>query len=72
MTFTLFLLRGNLSKEFVLCKDGKSQSPIDVTGEMGRTEIKPGFNYSDIGLDMINNDHAIQVNDKGPGYLTID
>jgi carbonic anhydrase len=62
---------GGLSKEFVLCKEGKSQSPIDITGEIGKTGITLGFNYSDVSLDMVNNGHAIQVNYGGENYILI-
>jgi carbonic anhydrase len=62
---------GDLSKEFVLCKEGKSQSPIDITGEIGKTGITLGFNYSDVSLDMVNNGHAIQVNYGGENYILI-
>ncbi len=63
---------GDLSKEFILCKEGKMQSPIDISGHTGKTKIKLEYNYSDVPLDMVNNGHAIQVNYEGKSHLTID
>ncbi len=52
---------GDLSPEFAACKDGVSQSPIDLSGD---TETKPhdlAFRYTPTPLDVVNNGHTIQV-----------
>lgn len=63
---------GDLSKEFILCKEGKMQSPIDISGEIGKSKIELEYNYNEAPLDMVNNGHAIQVNYRGESHLTID
>ncbi|WP_415398268.1 carbonic anhydrase [Sulfurimonas sp. CS5] len=66
---------GNLSSDYSLCKDGKTQSPINITSavtiESSNLE-KIGFDYSTGISSVINNGHTIQVNfDKGSS-ITID
>ena len=53
---------GDLSPEFKMCKEGKSQSPIDITG--AQTEALPEikFDYASAASTMVNNGHSIQVN----------
>ncbi len=63
---------GSLSKDFVLCKDGKMQSPIDISGKMVKSSVKLEYNYSQFPLNMVNNGHAIQVNYGGKSHLAID
>ncbi len=53
---------GGLSANYVLCAEGKQQSPIDIAG--GNTQDLPeiAFNYEPTKLNMLNNGHTIQVN----------
>ena len=51
-----------ISPEFRACAEGKNQSPIDV-----KDSVKPKlpaleFKYSTLGLNIVNNGHAVQVN----------
>ena len=50
---------GDLSPDYILCKTGKQQSPIDISG------AKPSsgsiqFKYKATPLNVVNNGHAIQ------------
>lgn len=62
---------GDLKSEYAACKDGKSQSPIDITGAV-KADLKAiELNYSDSTLKVINNGHAIQVNYGAGSYAVI-
>ena len=51
-----------LSPDFRACADGKNQSPIDLKGFV-EAQLPPlQFKYSTLGLDIVNNGHAVQVN----------
>ena len=53
---------GDLSPAFAKCKNGVSQSPVDLTGD---TEPRPhdlAFQYVSSPLEIVNNGHTIQVN----------
>ncbi|MCP5050201.1 MAG: carbonic anhydrase family protein [bacterium] len=52
---------GNLKPEYAMCKDGKSQSPIDISTTVAADLGDIQFNYQDTGLKIINNGHTIQV-----------
>ncbi len=53
---------GDLKEEYRLCKEGKSQSPIDISSAV--VTSLPGIRiaYQATPLDIVNNGHAIQVN----------
>jgi len=59
---------GSLSKEFVLCKQGTAQSPIDIQDADARKGDLPPllFNYKPSPLRIIDNGHTIQI-DYAPG-----
>ncbi|AJQ96286.1 carbonic anhydrase [Gynuella sunshinyii] len=63
---------GNLSPDFVMCKSGKNQSPINITnlvkGKLPRLDV----NYSAAGKEIINNGHTVQVNYQPGSTLTVD
>ena len=62
---------GDLKSEYAACKDGKSQSPIDITDAV-KADLKPiELNYSDSTLKVLNNGHAIQVNYGAGSYAVI-
>lgn len=65
---------GDLSEEYILCKEGQHQSPIDITtSEVMEEELPPlEIAYSDTSLSIVNNGHAIQVNYDAGSTLTID
>lgn len=53
---------GELDPAFEVCKNGKNQSPIDITGK-GEAALDPiEFNYQPAPLSIVNNGHTIQVN----------
>ena len=72
---------GALSSKFVTCRDGHSQSPIDIAGTVVGTdalEIKTDLLPASLRIahhahvaDGINNGHTIQVNYQGTEELTI-
>ncbi len=53
---------GDLSADFSACKDGKKQSPINITGASSESLTAIEFNYKSSKLDIINNGHTIQAN----------
>ncbi|WP_373071772.1 carbonic anhydrase [Sulfurimonas sp.] len=66
---------GDLSPKFGMCKQGKSQSPINISKEVtvateGLKEIK--FNYTTRATEIINNGHTIQINVKDGSSIEID
>lgn len=63
---------GDLSPEFHMCKEGKSQTPIDIVDAVD-VDLPPlNFNYGDSTLALVNNGHTIKANyDKGSS-LTVD
>ncbi len=63
---------GDLKAEYSACKNGKAQSPINITGPFEKTSAKLKFNYSSASLNVINNGHSIQVNYPGESTLIAD
>jgi len=53
---------GDLSADYVLCAEGKQQSPINIAA--GSTQDLPeiAFHYRPTELNILNNGHTIQVN----------
>ncbi len=62
---------GDLDPAFVLCKNGKEQTPIDIRGAHD-SDLQPiHFDYRPVPLKVINNGHTIQINVKSGGDVTI-
>jgi len=63
---------GEISPEFAICSSGKNQSPIDLS-HLIKADLKPlAIDYQVAGNEILNNGHAIQIN-NGPGSkLSID
>lgn len=62
---------GELSQDYQLCKEGKNQSPIDIS-RVGKTRLDPiEFHYQGIPLRVVNNGHSIQVNVQSGNYINI-
>ncbi len=61
---------GKLSKDYALCANGQTQSPIDIRGgiEVDLPELK--LNYRPSKFSVVNNGHTIQVTYKAGGSLT--
>lgn len=66
---------GTLSADYSMCKDGKSQSPINITSEVtveAEDLEKIGFDYNTGISSVINNGHTIQVNFDAGSSITVD
>jgi carbonic anhydrase len=65
---------GDLSEEFLMCKIGKNQSPIDLrVMDAYDTNLPPLiFSYQSKTTSEINNGHSIQVNIEPGSFLQID
>jgi carbonic anhydrase len=62
---------GLLSEDYVMCSDGKNQSPIDLAGAIDADLPELVFDYSNPGrTGEINNGHTMQVNIK-PGNFAL-
>lgn len=62
---------GDLKPEFAACKDGKSQSPVDIAGAVKADLPAIETHYDDTTLRVINNGHAIQANYDNGSYAII-
>jgi len=62
---------GDLSHDYIMCKTGKSQSPINIetTNTLKTQLVKIPFSYNKNPLKVTNNGHAIQVNLDNGGIL---
>lgn len=63
---------GMMDRANAMCSEGRSQSPIDITGahSMGLQAIE--FNYKPIASpEVVNNGHTIQVNYANGSYVVI-
>ncbi len=58
-----------LSQDFVTCKTGIRQSPIDVRQSFKAQLPSLEFNYRGVPLKVSNNGHTIQVDQKGAGNM---
>lgn len=63
---------GDLSPEFTACKDGKSQSPVDISGAQGAALPVIAFDYKPSPLRIVNNGHAIMVSYARGSSITVD
>jgi carbonic anhydrase len=63
---------GDLEPAFALCKSGKSQTPIDLSGKAAKGPALKGlvFQYPTIPLTIFNNGHTVQVPAGASGTLT--
>jgi len=52
---------GYLSPDFATCKDGNSQSPIDIVNAVDGSLAKLKFDYEPTPLDILNNGHTLEV-----------
>ncbi len=60
---------GDLSEEFRLCKEGKSQSPVDIVNTVKEDIPDVQFHYSPAPLSIINNGHTVKVNYLEGSYI---
>ena len=61
---------GELSPQYVLAKDGKRQSPIDIRNTLPKALPRIDFNYRPSRIHLIYNGHTIQENED-PGSFGI-
>ena len=62
---------GELDAKYKLCKDGKRQSPIDISDTTYANLDSISFNYRSGPKEIINNGHTIQVNMHSGSYITV-
>lgn len=62
---------GEMKAEFAACKNGQSQSPINITetATADLPKIQPG--YAEVALKMVNNGHTIKLDTTGAGSAQI-
>ncbi len=61
-----------VDKRFFMCKEGKNQSPINLTGFV-EADLPPiTFNYHLISTEILDNGHTEQVNVKEGSSITVD
>ncbi|MEJ2200122.1 MAG: carbonic anhydrase family protein [Desulfuromonadaceae bacterium] len=53
---------GDLAPEFSACKEGQSQTPINLTGLVDIDLPPINFSYGEVGVAVLNNGHTIQAN----------
>jgi carbonic anhydrase len=62
---------GNLSGDYFTCKDGRSQSPINISRSLGADVGGLEFHYSAVPLRVVNNGHTVQVNYSSGSYMVV-
>src|SRR5512135_1420695 len=63
---------GDVKTDYAVCKTGKNQSPIDITGGVTADLPPIQFAYKTAPLRIINNGHSIQVNYPEGSFITVD
>lgn len=62
---------GNLDQKYHLCKDGKRQSPIDITDTTYANLADIRFVYRSRPESIVNNGHSIQINMRHGSYIIV-
>ena len=62
---------GDLKEDYVLCKEGSQQSPIDISAATIASLPSIQVDYQPAPLDILNNGHAIQVNYAAGSSITV-
>lgn len=62
---------GEISHDYHTCKDGKYQSPIDITNAQKGKLGKISFSYRASPKNIVNNGHSIQVNMNEGSTITV-
>ena len=63
---------GGLSHDYAMCKDGKKQSPINISSTQHAKLSRINFSYSAEPKEILNNGHTVQVNMKKGSSVTVD
>jgi len=61
----------DISKKFELCRDGKEQSPINISGAKTANLPAIQFDYKPGSLEILNNGYTIQVNHAAGSSITV-
>lgn len=62
---------GTLSHDYSMCKEGKQQSPIDITNAIKAKLGGIKFSYKSGPKEILNNGHTIQVNMNKGSSITV-
>ncbi len=62
---------GELTHDYHMCKEGKKQSPIDISNTKLTNLDKISFRYTSEPREILNNGHTIQVNMKPGSRLKV-
>lgn len=62
---------GDLKPEYSACKDGREQSPIDISTVTITSLPAIEFNYQPSPLEVVNNGHTVQVNYAPGSYIQV-
>lgn len=64
---------GELDPGFTACKNGKEQSPINISTAKQSSALQPiAFSYKASAAELVNNGHTIQVNLADGGSIKLD
>jgi len=63
---------GDLKKDYFMCKEGKNQSPINITDARATEKNDIKFTYFTGGDKVVNNGHTIEVVYKPGSFIDID
>ncbi len=62
---------GDLSHDYAACKEGKKQSPINISSTENTKLSRINFSYSAEPKEILNNGHTVQVNMKKGSYISV-
>ncbi len=57
---------------FPICSEGKTQSPVNITRTTPDNPSPITFNYTSTPIDVINNGHTVQFNNRSNSSMTVD
>ncbi|CAK0746905.1 Carbonic anhydrase [Gammaproteobacteria bacterium] len=63
---------GDIASEFAACSKGKTQTPIDIKGEVKASIAPIKFNYGTTASEIFNNGHTVQVTIAPGSSITVD
>lgn len=62
---------GDLKPEYITCKQGASQSPVNINSKIHTKQSNIEFSYDGKAADIVNNGHTIQVNLAPGSTITV-
>ncbi len=63
---------GDLNKDYIMCRMGKNQSPVNITGAIKADLVPLKINYDVKVKSFLNNGHTVKAVVKNGGYLYVD